>query len=220
MIPGLAHLYSGKVRDLYDAGDNHVLMVASDRLSAFDVVMNETIPEKGRVLTALTNYWLRECGMTVPSSLVSCDPDVIERHVPGFASERAWHGRSMLVRRAEMIPLECIVRGRLAGQAWEEYDDRGTVHGESAPAGMALTDAFEEPRFTPSTKADEGHDINISFERMVEIVGAEQAEELRSRSLEIYRRGSDFARQRGIIIAHGIDRLFKSTLLDTAQKVR
>ena len=100
MTLGLTHLYSGKVRDLYDAGDNHVLMVASDRLSAFDVVMNETIPEKGRVLTALTNYWLRECGMTVPSSLVSCDPDVIERHVPGFASERAWHGRSMLVRRA------------------------------------------------------------------------------------------------------------------------
>ena len=201
MIPGLAHLYSGKVRDLYDAGDNHVLMVASDRLSAFDVVMNETIPEKGRVLTALTNYWLRECGMTVPSSLVSCDPDVIERHVPGFASERAWHGRSMLVRRAEMIPLECIVRGRLAGQAWEEYDDRGTVHGESAPAGMALTDAFEEPRFTPSTKADEGHDINISQAEAALIVGEETLDFARQLCLDLFSRASEALASAGLVLA-------------------
>ena len=201
MISGLTHLYSGKVRDLYDADEGQLLMVASDRLSAFDVVMNESIPEKGRVLTALTNYWLRDCGITVPSALVSCDPEVIDRHVPGFASERLWHGRSMLVRRAEMIPLECIVRGRLAGQAWEEYEARGTVHGEPAPAGMTLTDAFDEPRFTPSTKAAEGHDINISQAEAAFIVGEETLGLARRLCLDLFSVASAALASAGLVLA-------------------
>ena len=139
---GLTPLYSGKVRDLYEVDDRHLLMVATDRLSAFDVVMAETIPEKGSVLTGLTNYWINEFGQRAPSALVSCDPQVIESTVPGFLQQTQWHGRAMLVRKAEMFPLECIVRGRLAGSAHDEYVARGTVHEMIVPPGLQLTDAF------------------------------------------------------------------------------
>ncbi|MEI7654799.1 MAG: phosphoribosylaminoimidazolesuccinocarboxamide synthase [Actinomycetota bacterium] len=167
------HLYRGKVRDLYEVGPDHLLMVASDRLSAFDVVMNETIVHKGRVLTALTDYWLSSAGSRVPTALVSCDPTVIEDYAPGFVGQTNWHGRSMLVRRAQMLPLECIVRGRLAGQAYDEYRVSGTVHGMAAPTGMELTDPFPTPMFTPSTKADEGHDLNIDLATAATLVGDE-----------------------------------------------
>ena len=169
----LRHLYAGKVRDLYDVDDAHLLMVASDRLSAFDVVMAEPIPEKGRVLTAMTNYWVYEFEASVPTSLVSCDTAVIDEYVAGFTDERRWHGRTMLVRRAEMVPLECIVRGRLAGQAYDEYVAHGTVHEMAVAPGLALTDPFEQPMFTPSTKAASGHDLNISVERAADSVGRE-----------------------------------------------
>ncbi|MGA2969741.1 MAG: phosphoribosylaminoimidazolesuccinocarboxamide synthase [Acidimicrobiales bacterium] len=159
----LQHSYSGKVRDLFEFDDRHLLLVATDRLSAFDVVMNEPIPQKGRVLTGMTNYWLREFAVTVPSALVSCDPTEIDNYIPGFKNKSEWHGRSMLARKAVMLPLECIVRGRLAGQAYEEYVKSGTVHQMAVPAGMQLTDAFAKPLFTPSTKAAEGHDINIDL---------------------------------------------------------
>jgi phosphoribosylaminoimidazole-succinocarboxamide synthase len=160
---GLRHLYSGKVRDLYEVDHELMLMVASDRLSAFDVVMNEPIPEKGRVLTGLTDYWVKEFARDTPSALVTCDPREIDKTVVGFFDRPDLHGRTMLVRRAEMVNLECVVRGRLAGQAYDEYIAEGTVHHMPAPLGMRLTDPFPEPIFTPSTKAESGHDLNIDM---------------------------------------------------------
>jgi phosphoribosylaminoimidazole-succinocarboxamide synthase len=153
----LRHLYSGKVRDLYEVDEAHLLMVASDRLSAFDVLMEEPIPGKGRVLTGLTYFWTHEFEGDVPSALVTCDPEAIDLAVPGFLAETALHGRTMLARRAEMLTLECIVRARLAGQAFSEYVEKGTVHGMAAPTGLRLTDPFPEPMFCPSTKARPQH---------------------------------------------------------------
>lgn len=197
---GLPHLYSGKVRDLYAVGEDHLLMVASDRLSAFDVVMNETIPHKGRVLTALTSYWLDELP-DVPRALVSCDPLVIDEFVPGFTKVTEMHGRSMLVRRAEMLPLECIVRGRLAGQAWDEYSTRGTVHEMAVGPGMDLTDAFPKPLFTPSTKAATGHDINISVDHAMELVGAAVVQEAATLCLALFARAAAKMAVAGLVLA-------------------
>ena len=193
----LAHLYSGKIRDLYDVDDDLMLMVASDRLSAFDVVMNESIPNKGRVLTGLTDFWLHEFAEDAPSALVSCDPREIDRAVVGFFDRPELHGRTMLVRKAEMMKLECIVRGRLAGQAYDEYVSEGTVHHMSAPRGMRLTDPFPEPMFTPSTKAESGHDLNIDLAEAAKIVGAEHLEAAQALCLELFRRASKETRRRG-----------------------
>ena len=198
---GLKPLYSGKVRDLYEVDEQHLLMVASDRLSAFDVVMAEPIPEKGRVLTGLTNFWISEFGDAVPSSLVSCDPAVIEHSVPGFLAQKESHGRAMLVRRAEMLELECVVRGRLAGQAYDEYVARGTVHEMIVPAGLALTDPFPEPMFTPSTKAASGHDINISVERAALLVGAERLHHAQTMCLDLFSRAAAALAAKGLILA-------------------
>jgi phosphoribosylaminoimidazole-succinocarboxamide synthase len=197
----LPHLYSGKVRDLYEVDAEHLLMVASDRLSAFDVVMNEPIPQKGRVLTALTHYWVREFGDSVPSALVACDPAVIEEFVPGFSAEKQWHGRAMLVRRARMLPLECIVRGRLAGQAFDEYVESGTVHQMPAPAGMRLTDPFPEPVFTPSTKATSGHDVNIDLASAAAIVGEEALVAAQALCLDLFTRASHSLAIQGLVLA-------------------
>ncbi len=198
---GLTHLYSGKVRDIFEVDDAHLLLVASDRLSAFDVVMNETIPQKGRVLTGLTDYWVREFDEDVRASLVSCDPVAIEDFVPGFVEHTSWHGRSMLVRRAKMLALECIVRGRLAGQAYEEYVERGTVGSMSVPSGMRLTDPFEQPMFTPSTKADEGHDVYIDYPTAASLVGADALDEARTICLDLFRRGEASLARVGLILA-------------------
>jgi phosphoribosylaminoimidazole-succinocarboxamide synthase len=197
---GLTHLYTGKVRDLYAVGEDHLLMVASDRMSAFDVVMHETIPNKGRVLTALTNYWLDELP-EIPRALVSCDPLVIETYVPGFLGATELHGRSMLVRKAEMLPLECIVRARLAGQAYDEYRVSGRVHDMAAPEGLSLTDPFPEPWFTPSTKADEGHDENISLERATEIVGADLLARAQELCLTLFALAAKRMAEAGLILA-------------------
>jgi phosphoribosylaminoimidazole-succinocarboxamide synthase len=197
---GLTHLYTGKVRDLYAVGEDHLLMVASDRMSAFDVVMHETIPNKGRVLTALTNYWLDELP-EIPRALVSCDPLVIETYVPGFLQTTELHGRSMLVRKAEMLPLECIVRARLAGQAYDEYRVSGRVHDMAAPEGLSLTDPFPEPWFTPSTKADEGHDENISLERATEIVGADLLARAQELCLTLFALAAKRMAEAGLILA-------------------
>ena len=197
----LQHIYSGKVRDLYEVDAQHLLMVASDRLSAFDVVMNETIENKGRVLTGLTNFWLREFSGSVPMALISCDPDVIESMVPGFSSKTEWHGRTMLVRKAEMLPLECIVRGRLAGQAYDEYVNSGTVHNMAAPKAMALTDAFPTPMFTPSTKAESGHDINIDLETAASIVGAELLNKAQTMCLDLFAKASAKLQASGLTLA-------------------
>ncbi len=197
---GLNHLYSGKVRDLYAVGEEHLLMVASDRMSAYDVVMHEPIPHKGRVLTALTDFWVHEFG-DVPSALVSCDPAVIENWVPGFLEASEWHGRTMLARRAEMLSLECIVRGRLAGQAYDEYAVTGTVHHMAVPAGLELTDEFEEPLFTPSTKAEEGHDLNIDLDEAADIVGAEMLARASELCRGVFSRAAQRLRERGLILA-------------------
>lgn len=197
----LTPIYSGKVRDLYDVDGRHILMVASDRLSAFDVVMDETIPEKGRVLTGITNFWINEFGDSAPSALVSCDPAVIDQSVPGFAGHTPLHGRAMLVRRAEMMPIECIVRGRLAGQAHDEYVERGTVHEMIVPPGMKLTDPFPEPMFTPSTKAASGHDVNISVERASLLVGAERVRHAQILCVDLFTRAAEALAAKGLVLA-------------------
>ena len=197
---GLTHLYSGKVRDLYAVGQDHLMMVASDRMSAFDVVMREPVPHKGRVLTGVTDFWVHEFA-DVPAALVSCDPAVIEEYVPGFAGAREWHGRAMLVRRAEMLALECIVRGRLAGQAYDEYVATGTVHSMAVPAGLQLTDAFAAPMFTPSTKAAEGHDINISLDEAADLVGAALLERVSALCRDVFTRAQRHLGARGLILA-------------------
>ena len=198
---GLTPIYTGKVRDLYEVDEQHLLMVASDRLSAFDVVMAEPIPEKGRVLTGITNFWIQEFGDAVPSSLVSCDPSVIEHSVPGFLAQKEWHGRAMLVRKAEMLPLECIVRGRLAGSAHGEYVARGTVNEIIVPPGLQLTDAFAEPMFTPSTKAASGHDVNISVERAALLVGADRVHHAQTLCVDLFTRAAAALAAKGLILA-------------------
>ena len=194
----LERVHSGKVRDVYDAGDGLLLMVTSDRISAFDVVMTEPIRDKGRVLTGITTFWLEAVADLAPSHLVSVDP-------ADFPSAAATlpdlDGRAMLVRRADMLPIECIVRGYLAGSAWKEYSQSGTVHGQRLPSGLQQSSPLPEPLFTPSTKATEGHDENISVEAAAELVGADvvaQAEEL---SLAVYRRAAEEATTGGIIVA-------------------
>jgi phosphoribosylaminoimidazole-succinocarboxamide synthase len=194
----LPHLYSGKVRDIYDAGDGRLLMVTSDRMSAFDVVMNEPIPSKGRVLTAMTAFWLEHLRDVAGSHLISTDLD----DLPEEARRPEWEGRVMLCHRAEMLLVECIVRGYLSGSAWKEYKATGTMHGIELPNGLQESDQLPEPVFTPSTKAEQGlHDENISFEQAVDLVGREAATRARDISLELYRRGSERAAERGIIIA-------------------
>jgi phosphoribosylaminoimidazole-succinocarboxamide synthase len=207
----LTHLYSGKVRDLYDVDEDLMLMVASDRLSAFDVVMTEPIPDKGRVLTGLTDYWLREFASDVPSALVSCDPREIDRSVVGFFDLPDLHGRTMLARKADMLSLECIVRGRLAGQAYDEYVRHGTVHHMPAPTGLALTDPFPEPIFTPSTKATSGHDLNIDLNEAAQLVGAERLEEAQTICLDLFSRAAQQLAAVGLILA---DTKFELGVLD------
>ena len=197
----LTHLYSGKVRDLYRVDDDHLLMVTSDRMSAYDVVMNEPIPQKGRVLTGLTHYWTQEFAAEIPSALVSCDPVVVNGYVEGFLDDTHLHGRTMLVRRAAMLPLECIVRARLAGQAFDEYVEKGTVHGMGMPAGMRLTDAFASPIFTPSTKAVSGHDLNIDLAAAAQIVGRERLEEAMALCLDLFSRASAKLADAGLVLA-------------------
>jgi phosphoribosylaminoimidazole-succinocarboxamide synthase len=204
----LRHLTSGKVRDIHELDDKHLLFVTSDRMSAFDVVMAEPIPDKGRVLTAMTAFWVEQLAEVAPSHLVGLD-------VPAGAAEgddsQDLVGRVMVVRRAEMLPLECIVRGYLSGSAWAEYQRSQTMHGEKLPAGLRQSERLPEPVFTPSTKATSGHDENISFDAAINLVGAELADEARRISLAAYRQGAELAAGRGIIIA---DTKFELGLID------
>ncbi len=203
----LPHLYSGKVRDIYDAGDDRLLLVTSDRLSAFDVVMNEPIPDKGRVLTAMSAFWFDELADVAPSHLISTDL----ADLPPGAQRPELAGRIMLCRKADMLPLECIVRGYITGSAWKEYRTNGTMHGTALPEGLLESSPLPEPVFTPSTKAAEGHDENISFDQAVDLVGPDLAARARDVSLELYRRGAARALERGIIIA---DTKFELGLVD------
>ena len=194
----LPHLYSGKVREMYDAGEDRLLLVTSDRMSAFDVVLDEPIVDKGRVLTAMSAFWFEHLADVVGSHLISTNL----ADLPAGAQNPELAGRVMLCRRAEMLSIECIVRGYLTGSAWKEYLATGTMHGTALPAGMLESSALPEPVFTPSTKAAAGdHDENISFDQAVEVVGADLAEQARAVSLELYRRGAAWAAERGIIIA-------------------
>jgi phosphoribosylaminoimidazole-succinocarboxamide synthase len=194
----LRHVASGKVRDIYELDDKHLLFVTSDRMSAFDVVMAEPIPDKGRVLTGVTSFWVDRLSGVAPSHLVSLD--VPPGAVDGGDTEDL-EGRVMVVRRAAMLPLECIVRGYLSGSAWAEYRESQTMHGQPLPAGLRQSERLPEPVFTPSTKATAGHDQNISFAAAVDLVGAKVAEEARRISLAAYQQGAELAASRGIIIA-------------------
>jgi phosphoribosylaminoimidazole-succinocarboxamide synthase len=196
----LPRVHSGKVRELYDAGEGRLLMVASDRVSAFDVIMAEPIADKGRVLTAMTSFWCEEMADVVPGSIVAVDPAEIEDAL-GAALPAGWAGRTQLVRRAEMLQLECIVRGYLAGQAYEEYERAGTVHGTTMPPGLQLASRLPEPIFTPSTKAAEGHDVNIDFAAAADLVGHEAAGAARDICLELYRRAAARAAGAGFVLA-------------------
>jgi phosphoribosylaminoimidazole-succinocarboxamide synthase len=198
---GLPHVHSGKVRDIYAVGDDRLLMVTSDRISAFDVVMAEPIPHKGRVLTAMSAFWFAELSGVVPGHLLSTALDDLPPPVQEVAVEADLAGRVMLTTKAQMLPVECIVRGYITGSAWKEYRGDGTMHGTRLPAGLLESERLPEPVFTPSTKAEQGHDENISFSSAAGLLGEALAAKVRTVSLELYRHGADWARERGIIIA-------------------
>jgi phosphoribosylaminoimidazole-succinocarboxamide synthase len=192
----------GKVRDVYAVGTDHLLIVATDRISAFDVVLPQQIPHKGAVLTQLTAWWLARLGDITPNHLLSADADTIAEAVPALGPVRdAWAGRAMLVQRASVVPFECVVRGYLSGSAWAEYRMHGTLAGEPLPPGLHESERLDPPIFSPATKAATGHDENITFARMRQDAGAELADELRRRSLAIYERGRDVADAADIILA-------------------
>jgi phosphoribosylaminoimidazole-succinocarboxamide synthase len=195
-------LRRGKVREVYVVDDHRLLLVASDRVSAFDVVMNECVPYKGAVLTQLTAWWLRALGALVPHHMLSADVDEIIEQVPPLAACRgALAGRAMLCVRTDVFPIECVVRGYLTGSAWKEYRASGTLAGEPLPPGLVESDRFDPPRFSPATKAESGHDENIPLAEVERRIGAEAAAALESLSRLVYARGRDLAASRGIIIA-------------------
>jgi phosphoribosylaminoimidazole-succinocarboxamide synthase len=198
-LPGLTLHNRGKVRDIYDLGDR-LLMVASDRISAFDVVLPTLIPDKGKILTALSVYWFGVMNDLVPHHFISAD---VEKFPAPCQRHRAWlEGRSMLVKKSRPAPVECVVRGYLAGSAWKDYQQTGAVCGIQLPGGLLEASRLDEPIFTPSTKAPVGeHDINIAFAQMAERLGFSLAEQMRDLSLTIYRRGRQLAESKGIIIA-------------------
>lgn len=195
-------LYRGKVRDIYDLGDDRLLMVASDRVSAFDVILTQPIPRKGEVLTQITAWWLDSLRGVVDHHLLSSDPDEIAELVPSLRETReAWAGRSMLVHRTEPVLIECVVRAYVSGSAWKEYRTSGTLAGEPLPEGLVESQKLPAPIFSPATKAQTGHDKNIPFSGVVEHVGEEEADRLRELSLAVYGHGATIAEERGIILA-------------------
>ncbi|MGZ3466805.1 MAG: phosphoribosylaminoimidazolesuccinocarboxamide synthase [Gemmatimonadaceae bacterium] len=192
----------GKVRDVYEVDADRLLIVATDRVSAFDVVMGETIPQKGAVLTQITAWWLRQLEHEVDHHMLSADAAEIVRQVPILRDhEQELRGRAMLSRRTTVFPIECVVRGYLSGSAWKEYRERGTLAGEALSKGLRESDRLEPPIFSPATKADEGHDENITIGRMRSLIGESAAAELERLSREIYESGRAIAAKRGIIIA-------------------
>jgi len=198
-FPDLKLKASGKVRDVYDIDETQLLFIASDRISAFDYVLATGIPHKGRILNQISLFWFEFLADVVPSHLITADVEKYPANVRKYADQL--RGRSMLVRRAEIFPVECIVRGYLSGSGWKEYKASGKVCGIDLPAGLKESEALPEPIFTPSTKATTGHDENITFDKMCEIVGVETASHLRDLTLRIYKKAAGYARQRGIIIA-------------------
>ena len=198
----LAPYRRGKVRDVYQVDEERLLLVATDRVSAFDVVMGEPVPHKGAVLTQLTAWWLKQLEPAIAHHMLTADINEIIREVPALRDHRQeLAGRAMLCRRSVVFPVECVVRGYISGSAWKEYRERGTLAGEPLPPGLRESDRLEPPIFSPATKADEGHDQNITLAAMSEGIGATWANELASRSRQIYEAGRAIAASRGIIIA-------------------
>ena len=197
-VQGLNLLHRGKVRDVYEIGERQLLLVATDRISAFDCVMPTPIPDKGRILTALSVFWFRHLGHLTEHHLITSDfekmPEIIRRN-------EDLRGRSTLVKRTKVFPVECVVRGYLEGSGWKDYKRTGKICGHELPEGLRQCDKLPEPLFTPATKAAEGHDENITELEFVKIIGAETASKLRSLSLKIYKEASEYALSRGIIIA-------------------
>lgn len=196
-LEGLELVHRGKVRETYRVDDERLLLVATDRLSAFDVVFDQPIPDKGRVLTRLSAYWFRRLAALGPTHFLSVEP----ADLPAEARQPDLAGRTMLVRRAERVDAECVVRGYLAGSGWAEYQRSGTVVGHRLPAGLREADRLPEPIFTPSTKAETGHDENITREQLADMVGADLARDLEERSLAAYRAGAARAEEVGLILA-------------------
>ena len=188
----------GKVRDVYDLGDA-LLIVATDRISAFDVVMPNGIPGKGAILTAISNFWFKRFERQVEHHLIATDVEAYPPSLRGFADQLA--GRSMYVKKTRVVPIECVARGYLAGSGWKEYQKSQTVCGIKLPAGLRLSDKLPAAIFTPATKEESGHDINITYEQMIERVGTGLADELRERTLRIYTQAAEYAASRGVIIA-------------------
>src|ERR1700740_1346122 len=198
----LPRIGRGKVRDIYAVGDDRVLLVTTDRISAFDVVMAETIPMKGAVLTQISAWWFNELEGVVPHHMISADADAIIREVPALKNHRAsLAGRAMLCRRTTVFPVECVIRGYLSGSAWKEYAAQGTLAGERLPAGLVESAKLDPAIFSPATKAETGHDENITVARMREVVGAEVASALEHMARTVYAACEALARKQGIIIA-------------------
>lgn len=198
-FPELQLHASGKVRDVYQLDSDRLLFVATDRISAFDYVLATGIPQKGRVLTQISLFWFNCLSDVVPNHLITADVSLYPQNLQKYTDQL--RGRSMLVSRAEMFPVECVVRGYISGSAWKEYQATGKVCGIDLPTGLTESQAFPEPIFTPATKAVTGHDENISFAKMCEVLGSETASYLRDLSLRIYKKAAAHARQRGLIIA-------------------
>ena len=195
-------LRRGKVREVYEVDGDTLLLVASDRVSAFDVVLREPVAHKGAVLTQLSAFWFRRLAGVIPSHFLSADADEMAERVPALEPFRAaLTGRAMLVRRTTPVPFECIVRGYITGSAWAEYQQSGTLAGESLPAGLVESARLDPPIFSPATKAERGHDENVTFTHVVKAVGRALAEQLKQASLALYEAGRGYARPRGIIIA-------------------
>ncbi|MCL4369475.1 MAG: phosphoribosylaminoimidazolesuccinocarboxamide synthase, partial [Chloroflexi bacterium] len=208
VLPGIPFFAQGKVRDIYDL-DDRLLLVASDRISAFDVVMNEPIPGKGIVLTTLSAYWFEATANLLANHYVSIDPADFPSELRPYSDQL--RGRAMLVKRAERIDVECVVRGYISGSAWNEYRETGRVAGMRLPEGLRESDKLERQIFTPATKSDSGHDVNISVEEMKRLVGADLTETLVRKSIELYNFAEERARSRGIILA---DTKFEFGILD------
>jgi phosphoribosylaminoimidazole-succinocarboxamide synthase len=195
-------LRRGKVREVYEVDDKHLLIVASDRVSAFDVVMREAIPFKGAVLTQMSAFWFQLLSNVLPSHYVTANTEEILARIPGLARlEDQISGRAMLVLRSEPVPFECVVRGFITGSAWAEYRESGTLAGEPLPKGLVESARLDPPLFSPATKAEAGHDINVTVHTVVEVLGSTMAAQLRDGSFALYQAGRDYAAARGIIIA-------------------
>ena len=198
-LKSLPKIASGKVRDIYAVGEDKMLIVTSDRLSAFDVILGDPIPEKGRVLTEMANFWFEKLGHIVPNHLTGIDPESL---VPLGEEKAQVRGRSIVVKKQKPLPIEAVVRGYIIGSGWKDYQQTGAVCGIQLPKGLQQAAKLEEPIFTPATKAEMGeHDENISFEQMAKIIGAELAAKVREVSLKLYKEAADFAATKGIIIA-------------------